>query len=281
MIDSFLAWLNDASLLTLGTLLLVCMMAAGLAGYASRRYNDRSDPASDTEKRFDGGESYIVSAVLGLLALLLGFTFSLATERFEARRLLVMEETNAIGTAYLRAQLLDEPHRARLSQLLIVYTENKIALAKAKPRTGWALLAVDDRLLTDIWAATAAAFDSIKHLDFSSAFVGSINRMIDLDATRRAARQTQVPTVVFAVLLIYMVVTAGVLGYVLSASRGRYAAGLLLLLLTMSLMLIIDIDRPTTGGINESQRPMEQLLKSLKSQPVTAYDRWRTQPGSP
>jgi hypothetical protein len=261
MIDSFLAWLNDASLLTLGTLLLVCMMAAGLAGYASRRYNDRSDPASDTEKRFDGGESY--------------------TERFEARRLLVMEETNAIGTAYLRAQLLDEPHRARLSQLLIVYTENKIALAKAKPRTGWALLAVDDRLLTDIWAATAAAFDSIKHLDFSSAFVGSINRMIDLDATRRAARQTQVPTVVFAVLLIYMVVTAGVLGYVLSASRGRYAAGLLLLLLTMSLMLIIDIDRPTTGGINESQRPMEQLLKSLKSQPVTAYDRWRTQPGSP
>jgi hypothetical protein len=257
------------------------MLAAGLMGYAARQYNYRNDPAGRAGKRPDGGESYIVSAVLGLLALLLGFTFSLATERFEARRLLVMEETNAIGTAYLRTQLLGEPHRARLSHLLIAYTENKIALAQAKPHTGRALLAADDRLLTDIWAATAAAFDSIKHLDFSSTFVDSMNRMIDLDATRRAARQTQVPTVVFGALLIYMIVTAGVLGYVLSAPRSRYAAGLLLLLLTMSLLLIIDIDRPTTGNINESQRPMEQLLISLKSQPATVYDRWRGTAASP
>ena len=85
-----------------------------------------------TTTEVKGQESYVVSAVLGLLALLLAFTFSLATDRFEARRVLVLEESNAIGTAFLRTQLLGEPHRARLSQLLIEYTDNRIVLAKAE-----------------------------------------------------------------------------------------------------------------------------------------------------
>jgi len=281
MLASILDWVSDAPLFLLGCLLLLCMIGAGQITQAFRRRQDRNDASRGGPKRREGQEGYVVSAVLGLLALLLGFTFSLATDRFDARRLLVLEEANAIGTAYLQTQLLGEPHRSRLSGLLVSYTENKILLALSQRRDREPLLKKDDKLLTDIWAATAAGFDSIKSLDFSSTFVKSINYMIDLDASRRAARMAHVPALVFAVLLIYMIVTAGVLGYVLSASRGRYTAGFLLLLLTMSLMLIIDIDRPTMGGINESQRPMELLLKSLKSQPPTVYDRWRTPPGSP
>ncbi|HEY0282010.1 MAG TPA: hypothetical protein VGC27_05250, partial [Rhizomicrobium sp.] len=72
----------------------------------------------------------------------------------------------------------------------------------------------------------------------------------------------------------------GVLGFVLAGSRAQLAAGFLLLLLTLSLLLIIDIDRPTIGGIRESQSPMEQLRNSLKSQPPTVYDRWRTAPAA-
>jgi hypothetical protein len=276
MIATILDWLDDAPLSLLGALLLICMMAASFASYAVRRRQERSDGAKEDARRSEGQEGYIVSAVLGLLALLMGFTFSLATDRFETRRELVLQDANAIGTVYLRAQLLGEPHRTRLSHLLIEYTDTILALANAEPDGTAPLRARDDALLTDIWAAAAAGFDSIKQFDFSSTFVDSVNSMIDLDSSRRVARNAHVPTEVFAVLLVYLIVTAGVLGYVLSAQRGRLAASFLMGLLTLSLLLIIDIDRPISGGIHESQRPMEQLKASLKGQPMAVYDRWRT-----
>ena len=275
MFTFVLDWLNQAQLPLLGILLMIGMIAAAVASHTFRQIQDRQDAAGGNE-RSESQESYIVSAVLGLLALLLGFTFSLATDRFEARRGLVLEEANAISTAFLRTQLLDEPHRARLSKLLIEYVDNKIALGKAADLdTGVPLLAADDKYLTDIWTATSAAFVSIKTLDFSSTFVDSMNNMIELDAARRSARQAHVPTEVFAVLLAYLVVSAGVLGYVLSARRGWLASIFLMGLLTVSLLLIIDIDRPTSGGISESQRPRERLRDSLKSQPTSVYDRLR------
>lgn len=265
-------WLNDIPLLLLGLLLLVAMIITALCGYAVRQSQDRKDPKAEISESQQG---YIVSAVLALLGLLLGFTFSLAIERFEARRALVLEDANAIGTAYLRTQLLGEPHRTRLSHLIVEYTDNMVLLAKAPPIQIPPLLAVDDKLLTDIWAATAAGYDSIRDLAYSSTFVSAINSMIDEDGARRAARQAHVPTPVFAVLLIYLIVTAGVLGYVLSTRRGRVPALFLMALVIMSLLLIIDIDRPTTGTLRESQLPMEQLRNSLKTTPISTYDRWR------
>ena len=73
-------------------------------------------------------EGYVVSAVLALMGLLLGFTFALSVDRFETRRALVLQEANAIGTAYLRSQALTEPHRSRMSKALVDYTNNRIAL---------------------------------------------------------------------------------------------------------------------------------------------------------
>jgi hypothetical protein len=272
-------WLTDVSLPLLGILLLFSMTAAAMIAYTFRQWRDRRDGDNAHAQLSESQQGYIVSAVLALLGLLLGFTFSLATDRFDARRHLVLEHANAIGTAYLRAQLLGEPHRTRLSNLLIAYTDNIIPLAEVPRDQVPPLLAKDDKLLTDIWAATAAGFDSIRGIDFSSTFVEAMNNMIDLDAARRAARQAHVPTQVFAVLLIYLVVAAGVLGYMLSAPRGRLAATLLMGLITMSLLLIIDIDRPTGGGVRESQAPIRQLRDSLKSQPISVYDRWREPQG--
>jgi hypothetical protein len=122
-------WLNNGPLLMIGAVLLGAMCLAAGAGVLLQPLGR---PRKDDESG-SGQEGYIVSAVLGLLALLLGFTFSMAADRFDARRLLVLDEANAIGTAYLRAQLLPEPHRTRTSELLVRYTDNRIALAKAKP----------------------------------------------------------------------------------------------------------------------------------------------------
>jgi hypothetical protein len=283
--DAFETWLNRSNLLLLGLALFAAMSAAAILASRFQRRGDKppgADGDADGDADKEGGEGYIVSAVLGLLALLLGFTFSLAVDRFETRRHLVLEEANAIGTAYLRSQLLPEPHRARMTGLLVRYTDNRLALAKEAPGSAvqQQLLNTNDALLTDIWAGTSAAFDSIKGLPFSNVYLNAINALIDLDESRKTARQARVPPAVFAILFIYLVTTAGVLGYVLKGARGRLAAGFLLALLTLSLMLIIDINRPMLGVITESQQPMEDLQKSLSAQSPAVFDKWRT-PGAP
>jgi hypothetical protein len=270
--------LESASLFLIGAVLFALMLAAAAAAYYARVGIERRTESSGTSRRNTDYDGYIVSAVLGLLALLLGFTFSLAIGRFEERRELVITESNAISTAYLRTQLLEAPHRGRLSQLLVEYLDNKITLAKTDYSEVKPLLAKDDALLTSIWAATAAAFDSVKKTPFSNALIDSINKMIDLDASRRAARTSPIPTEVFVVLLIYLIGAAGVLGYVLAGGRGLLVAGFLLVLFSMSLLLILDLDRPVSGLIHEDQRPLELLRASIQSRPPTVFDQWRNDP---
>lgn len=272
----FQEFLSSTPLPWVALAIFASMCAASALGIALHAHRDRRRQPGEA----DGQEGYIVSAVLGLLALLMGFTFSLAVDRFDARRVLVLQDANAIGTTYLRAQLLSEPHRARMTDLLVRYVDNRILLAKARPDAVAPYLAVNDTLIVDMWAATSAAFVSIQSRDFSSVYLESVNQVIDLDTSRKAARLARVPPEVFAVLFIYLVTTAGVLGYVLRGLRGRLAAGFLMGLLTLSLVLIVDINRPMLGIIVESQGPMEMLQRSLRAQPPSVYDRWREPPAS-
>jgi hypothetical protein len=267
----FATWLDQAPLWQIGLVLLVVMILASAVGGILSRLAAKSQG----EKGADEKEGYIVSATLGLLALLMGFTFSLAIDRFESRRVLVLEEANAIGTTYLRAQLLDEPHRARISRMLVAYTDNRIALATSPRDQVAGRLVTNDQLITDLWTATVAAFPSMKGYDFSSSFLETMNNLIDLDAARKVARMARVPSEVFFVLFLYVVMSAGVLGYAGTAKGGRGATVFLFLLLALSLLLTLDIDRPTTGGVTESQLPMMQLKASLANQPPPVFDRWK------
>ena len=276
MVTVLLDWLARIPTPALFVMLLLATLVAGYAGHQLRARSDRDRKGSGAGLASDGQEGYIVSGVLGLLALMLAFTLAMAVDRFESRRLLVLDEANAIGTTYLRSQLLAEPHRTRLSRLLVEYTDNRIVLATASRDDVPRLLVKNDQYLTDLWAATSAAFDTIKDLDFSSSYLETMNNLIDLDSARKAARLAHVPTEVVVILSLYIVVTGGVLGYVLTGLRGQLAGAFLITLLTGSLGLIIDLERPTIGGIVESQAPMELLLKSLKSQPPEVFDRWRT-----
>jgi len=270
--SSFQNWLGTAPILTIGATLFGSMCLAAVLGTVSRIWHaKRFGPAPEKTDQ----EAYIVSAVLGLLALLLGFTFSLAADRFDLRRLLVIQEANAIETAYLRAQLLGEPHRTRMSELLVRYTDTRLAFAQAKPTRVRELLAVNDALIVEMWAASRAAFESVKGLDFSSTFIDGMSQIVELDASRKAARFARVPAGIFVVLFVALIASAAVLGFVMSNFGGRIAAGLLLLLFTLVLMLIIDIDRPTRGTIVEAQGPMEELRKTLATWPPSKFDHWR------
>ncbi|WP_165190968.1 hypothetical protein [Caulobacter soli] len=264
--SAFAAWLEVTPAWQIGLVLVIAMVVASLLGeWLGARVARKKDEG--------GSDGYIVSATLGLLALLMGFTFSLAVDRYEARRLLVVEEANAIGTTYLRTQMLEPVDRARISKMLVDYTDNRLALAKAPRDQVEPLLARNDQMLTDLWTATLAAWPSIKGLDFSSAYLESMNTLIDLDASRKAARLARVPSAVFFVLFIYVVTSAGVLGYAGANKEGRGATVFLYLLLAISLLLTLDIDRPANGRVTESQAPMERLRDTLKTQPPEVFDR--------
>lgn len=266
----FALWLDSAAIWQIGFTLLLAMLVAAVLGEWLHRPKSKAETAEDEK---GGSEGYIVSATLGLLALLMGFTFSLAVDRYEARRMLVLQEANAIGTTYLRAQMLEPVDRARISRLLVDYTDNRLALAKAPRNQIPPLLARNDQMLTDLWTATLAAWPSIKGLDFSSSFLETMNNVIDLDAARKAARLARVPSTVFFVLFFYLVTSAGVLGYAGVTKEGRGATLFLFLLLGVSLMLTLDIDRPASGRVRESQGPMEALRATLKTQPPQVFDR--------
>jgi len=254
--------LDATPLWAIGILLLTLLTAAFFGGRWLRAHADRRAAATGGSKKSEFG-GYIVSAMLGLLSLLLGFTFSLATQRFEQRRQLVIEESNAIGTADLRVQILPAAYRDPLRQLIREHVGHEIALADiGYPATG-RLREEDDRIMGQIWKIAASAIAPPNLGPYALLLSQPINSMIDLNASRRAVRVTEVPAEVFLVLLAYLIGIAGVLGYEIGAGRATLVACFVLALMSLSLLLIMDIDRPAAGGIREAQGPMEQLRLKL------------------
>jgi hypothetical protein len=266
---------NWLFLAPLGLIFAILLAGLCISAWIGRYVRQKLGPVGAKGKDEETDQAdLVVSSVMGLLALLVGFTFALAIDRYDTRRANVVTEANAIGTTYLRTQLLDEPHRARLSRLLIEYTDNRIALAQSGPGPKFTeLLKRNDSLLTDLWTATVAAFPSMRPYDFSSSYLETMNQMIDMDSVRKAGRRAHVPPPVFALLFLYQFVTAAVLGYVMVGKNGRWGAVFLLFLFALAVIFVIDIDRPVGGAIQESQEPMLWLQASLHANPPEVYDR--------
>jgi hypothetical protein len=244
----------------------LALVVAYVLGSWLRRLR-RPVAAADEEANYDG---YIVSGVVGLLALLLGFTFGLAVDRFDARRGMVIAESNAIGTTYLRAQTFAEPHRSELSRLLTRYVDVRLAVSQSTDvKEIVRLLADSNALQASLWTETIAAIAPQRD-DVASSFMESMNETIDDAAARKAARMARVPQRVFAVLFIYMLMTSGVMGYVI-AERRRGAVLTLLALLTLSYLLIVDIDSPNRGGVRESQEAMKDLKAFIAAHPSASF----------
>ncbi|OYU69422.1 MAG: hypothetical protein CFE28_05040 [Alphaproteobacteria bacterium PA2] len=252
-----MAWSATAPLLLVSCAIFVLLLAALELGYRI--------PVARRRKDSEGLQSpdYLLSAVLGLLALLLGFTFSLALERYESRRDLVMAEANAIGTSLLRADLLQEPLRSDLVTALGQYVEARIS---------WSLLESHSdsvegtaSLQRRIWTMTGQALRSDPEPQITRGLMESLNESFDLAATRAETRRTHLPERLLGMLLLYVVLSAVMLGYVLESGgqRHRGPATVLLILLTIAITLILDVDRPLSGGIRVSQQPMLDLRASL------------------
>jgi hypothetical protein len=216
----------------------------------------------------DEDSGHILSAVLGLLALLIGFTFSLTLSRYEMRTDLVLQEANAIGTTYLRAQLAPDPYRSQLQALVRRYVDARLALAEAgeDPVAIAQAEAQAEQLQRQMWETTVAAIPHIDPPVAAPLLTATVNEMIDLAAARKAALAARLPGSVLLALVVYAAISAGILGYVTrgTGSGTRITAFLLLILLTLAITLIRDLDRPRTGSIVVSQAPLLDLKTSIR-----------------
>jgi hypothetical protein len=209
----------------------------------------------------------IASAMLAMVGLLLGFSFSMAAGRFESRREVMIDEGNAIGTCYLRAGLLADAERDDVRQALRGYIDARIAIygagndvARVKNEESAAAAAQEH-----VWRVTAAAARREPRAMTSALMIQSLNEMIDLDSKRAAIFRNRVPTIIPALLVVTAFLGMAGIGYD-SAIAGRRRPWLMAILgmsLAAIIFVIIDLDRPWGGTIRVGQEAMIELRERI------------------
>ena len=249
----------DLGVILLGSFLLFLLSL--IIGYWTGR-KVRKEGEQDTQV------NTILAAILGLLGLLLAFTFSMAAARYDLRRNLVLQESNAIGTAYLRTQMLPEPHRTQLSDLLREYVDVRLEFYDAGVDESKLQLAIKktEQIQSQLWQEAVAVSSIDPRSVPAGLFVESLNEVIDLHAARLTAIQNRVPEVIIDLIFIASILSLGLLGYSMGMTQHRsFVPTLLALMLIVAIIgVIIDLDRPRRGLITVSQESMIQLQQSIK-----------------
>jgi hypothetical protein len=225
----------------------------------------RSKDSQDTIEKSD--IALILGSVLTMLALLLAFTYSMAENRFETRRQLVIEEANAIGTTYLRAKTLPEPRSSEIQHLLRQYAALRVEIGDKVSGDMETIREIRNRTtkVNDVLWSHAAAIARETQNPVISIFLQSLNEMIDLREKRWAAFNNRVPSSIYIVIVIFSIITVWLVGYYFK-SHGRREQMMTImfsLLVSLVIWLIMDLDQPVRGAIRTSQQSLIDLNQSL------------------
>jgi hypothetical protein len=204
------------------------------------------------------------TAMLGLLALLLGFSFAMAQSRFDARKQLVFTEANAIGTAALRTRALPDSIGAALRRTLAGYVDERLALdVRHAPKAEE--LHATDRLESEAWPRAAELARQDPRSVPAGLMLQALNDVIDLNQTRVEVDANHVPNAVLGLLLVVSMIAMGWVG--IGAGRGAHSgmATRVVLALTIALVaaMIADLDQPRLGLIRVGHSAFRRLQKSL------------------
>ena len=220
-----------------------------------------------TEDRGSSNVSTLESAVFGLLALMLGFTFAMALSRFEARRDAVLNEANAIGTTALRARLLPEPERKEVLQLLKQYVKIRLEITQRPVSRTELMTAISqsNALQESLWQQAATLAAKNNGMVPTGLFIQTLNDMIDNQGKRLAALRNRVPNIVLLALFGIAIVGSGFAGYAngLDLRRTQVPVFIMAVLVSGVIFLILDLDRPSGGFIAVSQQPMIDTADSI------------------
>jgi hypothetical protein len=252
---------------TLALILFAIVLGSTALGLVlGRRLRHRSE---DLREPF----AVLQAALLGVVGLVLAFGLALAVGRYETRRQAVVDEANAIGTTYLRAQTLAEPGRARSLDLLRAYTDTSIRLSAAVPGSAPALQAVADgqAIQRELWSLAGDALDGAPTASAPRLYIESLNEMIDMQTVRESALNNRVPGAVLALEIVGATFALGLLAVYLSIlGRGLVAVLLGAALVATLLLVTFDLDRPTRGLIRVPDTPLTSLRASMALPPAAA-----------
>lgn len=251
----------------LPTLLVVALALLWLALEGGYRFGQwRKGHAADEREQTVGA---IVASILGLVALVLGFTFSVVAARFDDRRTGVLEEANAIGTTFLRTSFLPESQKLESARLLREYVDVRLEGVQESGYTAQAV-ARSEILQTELWAQAEAAARLAPGSITTGLYIQSLNEVIDMHATRLLAVRSRIPLALWGALCFLAMLGMAAVGYQSALTASRRSPAMLALVLAFStvLYLITDLDRSQEGLLRVSQQPMFDLQRSIQaSQP--------------
>jgi hypothetical protein len=212
------------------------------------------------------GVGVIDASVFALLGLLLAFTFSGAGSRFDARRQLIVEETNDIGTAYLRLDLLPASAQPVLREKFRQYVDVRLAAYRSSDlpaiREG---LARATKVQGEIWSQSVAASHAPDaHPDAGKLLLPALNTMIDITTTQTMATQMHPPTIVFVMLAVLALASSLLAGYGLAHGKWRNWIHILCFaaVMSVSFYVILDLEFPRLGFIKVDA--FDQALVDLR-----------------
>jgi hypothetical protein len=204
-------------------------------------------------------------AILGILGLLLAFTFSLAMSQYNERRQLAVGDANAIGSFYNCASLLDEPLRGRLRDLVRRYLERRVDLGHARD-TGAALareLPVIRQMHLEMRELVREAVE--ERSPVANPLVSSLNEVMSSHASRMAAVKHRLPWSILSLLgttaigsILIVGAQQGALG-----DRNLVTIAVFVVLTCLVVWVTLDMNDPGTRAITANQEPLERLLRTI------------------
>jgi len=218
-----------------------------------------------TDEAFDRQVALVRASTAALVAFLIGFAFSGAASRFVDRLDVIVKEANALGTAYLRADIIAEPQRSELKAALKEYTADRVILLSRDGRDQIdPLLAKVSGLHERMWRSAIEATQN--NAPLMAVVLPPINEVIDLHSVHLAMARRHLPIPLMAVLLGTAAIGLGIVGF----GNGRAGRRFSLLdsvygfVLAVALWMTIDLDYPGMGLIRVNNAPVVETLAAMK-----------------
>jgi hypothetical protein len=266
LFKEFEAMLYDVPTWAIVVGLLVLSLVANELGF--RHGHNRHDQETELSKTVS---NTLKGSIFALVALLLAFSFSATSSRYDMRQRLVLDQANAIGTAYLRAGLLGTAARDAIRGTLRQYVQVRLESYRSgyhTARSGELQLQIE-RLMSDLWREVERENASNPEAIRTSLIVPAANEVIDLSSSRAWANRNHLPDPVLALLLTSVIISSLLLGHS-SGQAGRRHPGLWLasnVVLVLVLYVVLDFDRPRRGIIRIDQAPLTELQAALEANP--------------
>jgi hypothetical protein len=253
MVEWALFWLFGENLLVMGAASFALLGLAYEAGFRLGERLDRRRPNRDDGRT---GVGTITASMLGLLSFTLGLTINYAQERVEARRGLVVQEANVIGTAWLRSRLVGSEEGASVATLIEQLAKVELASTVAKSIEP-DLIARRSALQDRIWSLAQTVVRGAPS-PVTTAMMMAINDMFDAELAERFAFDLKVPLILSRMLIFGALLATAAMGYQFGLTGVRHPAlvSLLLVMLTGAMVYIADLNHPRLGSIRVDPTPL-------------------------